>query len=73
MTVTITDLGAAAELSAFATAINVQSDKQTATGYEKVSTIDGRLTNGAMTPSPRAASTAFSWAAASMWRLRDRA
>jgi len=44
VTVTITDLGAAAALSAFATALNVQSDKQTATGYEKVSTINGRLT-----------------------------
>jgi len=44
VTVTITDLGAAAGLTAFATAMNVQSDKQTATGYEKVSTINGRLT-----------------------------
>jgi Yip1 domain len=44
VTVTITDLGAAAGLTAFATAMNVQSDKQTATGYEKVTTIDGRLT-----------------------------
>jgi hypothetical protein len=44
VTVTITDLGAAAGLTAFATAINVQSDKQTASGYEKVSTINGRLT-----------------------------
>ena len=43
-TVTITDLGAAGGLGAFATAMNVQSDKQTATGYEKVSTINGRLT-----------------------------
>jgi hypothetical protein len=44
VTVTITDMGAAAGLTAFATAMNVQSDKQTATGYEKVSTINGRLT-----------------------------
>jgi hypothetical protein len=44
VTVTVTDLGAAAALSAFATAMNVQSDKQTATGYEKVTTINGRLT-----------------------------
>jgi hypothetical protein len=44
VTVTITDLGAAAGLTAFATAMNVQSDKQTATGYEKVTTINGRLT-----------------------------
>jgi len=44
VTVTITDLGAAAGLTAFATAMNVQSDKQTATGYEKVTTINGQLT-----------------------------
>jgi hypothetical protein len=44
VTVTITDLGAAQGLTAFATAMNVQSDKQTATGYEKVTTINGRLT-----------------------------
>jgi len=44
VTVTVTDLGIARSLTAFATALNVQSDKQTATGYEKVSTINGRLT-----------------------------
>jgi hypothetical protein len=44
VTITITDLGAASSLAAFAGALNVQSDKETATGYERVQTINGQLT-----------------------------
>lgn len=44
VTVMITDLAAAGGFAAMAGAINVQSDHETATGYEKVSTINGRLT-----------------------------
>jgi Yip1 domain len=44
VTVKVTDLGVAGGVTAFATALNVQSDKQTATGYERVTTINGRLT-----------------------------
>ena len=44
VTVTVTDLAAMGSFAAMAGAVNVQSDKETATGYEKVSTINGRLT-----------------------------
>ena len=44
VTLTITDLGAASGLAALAGAMNVQSDQETATGYERVQTINGRLT-----------------------------
>jgi len=42
--VTITDLAAAGGIAAMAGAINAQSERETATGYEKVATINGRLT-----------------------------
>lgn len=44
VTVMITDLAAAGGFAAMAGAINVQSSHETATGYEKVATINGRLT-----------------------------
>jgi hypothetical protein len=44
VTLRITDLAAAGSFAAMAGAINVQSSEQTATGYKKVSTINGMLT-----------------------------
>ena len=44
VTVMITDLAAAGGFTALAGAFNVQSSHETATGYEKVATINGRLT-----------------------------
>lgn len=41
----VTDLAAMGALAAMGGAINVQSDRQTATGYEKVGKVDGRLTS----------------------------
>lgn len=41
----ITDTSALGGLAAMGAALNVQSNKQTADGYEKTSTIDGRLVN----------------------------
>jgi hypothetical protein len=40
----ITDIAAAGALAAFGSALNVQSSKQSSTGYEKVGTVDGRMT-----------------------------
>ncbi len=42
ITLGITDLGAAGALAALGSAFNVQSNKQTETGYEKIDQIDGR-------------------------------
>jgi hypothetical protein len=44
ITLKITDLAAAGGFAAMASAINVQSSEQTATGYKKVSTVNGMLT-----------------------------
>lgn len=44
VTLELTDMAAAGALAALGSAFNVQSSKQTATGYEKTETIDGRLT-----------------------------
>jgi hypothetical protein len=44
ITLQVTDLAAMGALAAMGGAINVQSDRQTATGYEKVGKVDGRLT-----------------------------
>jgi hypothetical protein len=44
ITLKVTDLAAAGGFAAMAGAMNVQSDRETATGYDKVSTINGRLT-----------------------------
>lgn len=43
ITLGITDMGAAGALAALGTALNVQSNKETAEGYEKVNQIDGRM------------------------------
>jgi hypothetical protein len=40
----VTDLGAAGALAGMAGAFNVKSTKETATGYEKVGRVDGRMT-----------------------------
>ncbi|WP_165843873.1 Yip1 family protein [Phenylobacterium kunshanense] len=40
----VTDLGEAGALAGMASAFKVKSSKETATGYERVDTIDGRLT-----------------------------
>jgi hypothetical protein len=44
VTLTITDLGAASPLLTLAGAVGVQHDEQTATGYERTSTVNGQLT-----------------------------
>ena len=44
MTVEVLDLGAAGALAGMAGAFNMKSFKETATGYEKVGKVDGRLT-----------------------------
>jgi hypothetical protein len=44
ITLEVSDLAAAGALAGMAGALNVESDKQTATGYEKVGKVDGRLT-----------------------------
>jgi hypothetical protein len=44
ITVTVTDLATIGALAGMANAMNVQSSRQTATGYEKVGRVDGRMT-----------------------------
>jgi hypothetical protein len=44
ITLQVTDLAAMGALAAMGGAFNVQSDRETATGYEKVSKLDGRMT-----------------------------
>jgi hypothetical protein len=44
ITLKVADIAAAGGLAAMAGAINVNEDRETATGYEKVQTINGRLT-----------------------------
>ena len=44
ITVTVTDLAAAQGIAAMASAFNVNSSKETATGYERVSNVNGRMT-----------------------------
>jgi hypothetical protein len=44
ITLEVTDMGGAAGLAAMAGAFNVQSNKTTATGYEKVGNVGGRMT-----------------------------
>ena len=44
ITLQVTDLAAMGALAAMGGAINVQSDRETATSYEKVGKVDGRLT-----------------------------
>ena len=45
ITLQVTDLGAAGALAALGGALNVNSSKQTATGYEKVTTANGQMIN----------------------------
>lgn len=45
ITLGVTDIAAAGAIAALGTAFNVQSNKQTETGYEKTGTVDGRMTN----------------------------
>ncbi len=45
ITLEVTDLAAMGALAAMGGALNVQSDRETATGYEKVGKVDGRLTS----------------------------
>jgi|SRR5580658_900410 hypothetical protein len=40
----VTDLGGAGAIAALATAFGVESDRETATGFDKVGRVDGRLT-----------------------------
>jgi hypothetical protein len=40
----VTDLGPMAAMAAMASAVNAESTKETATGYERTGTVDGRLT-----------------------------
>jgi hypothetical protein len=44
ITLKVADIAAAGGLAAMAGAVNVQEDRETSTGYEKVHTINGRLT-----------------------------
>jgi hypothetical protein len=44
ITVKVTDMAAMGAMAGMAGAMNISSDKQTATGYEKVGKVDGRLT-----------------------------
>ncbi len=44
LTLTITDLGAAGGFAALAGAFGVESSKETATGYEKIGKVDGKMT-----------------------------
>jgi hypothetical protein len=44
ITLTVTDLAAAGAFAGMANAMNVQSSRQTATGYEKIGRVDGRMT-----------------------------
>jgi hypothetical protein len=44
ITLTVTDLAGAGAMAAMASAMGVQTERQTATGYEKVGTVNGRMT-----------------------------
>ena len=45
ITLSVTDMAAMGALGGIANAFNVQSNSETATGYEKVGTVDGRMTS----------------------------
>ena len=45
ITLEVTDMAAMGALAALGGAVNAQSDRETATGYEKMGTVDGRMTN----------------------------
>jgi hypothetical protein len=44
ITLEVTDMAAVGALASMATAFNVQSDRETATGYDKVTNVNGRMT-----------------------------
>jgi hypothetical protein len=44
ITLEVTDMAAMGALASMATAFNVQSDRETATGYDKVTNVNGRMT-----------------------------
>ncbi|WP_174291146.1 Yip1 family protein [Sphingomonas bacterium] len=44
ITVSVSDIGAMGAIAALGSAFNVQSNRQTATGYEKTGTVNGRIT-----------------------------
>ena len=44
ITLTVTDMGAMGAIAAMGGALGIESSKQTATGYERVGKVDGRLT-----------------------------
>jgi Yip1 domain len=45
ITLKVTDIAAVGAIAGLGTALNVESNEQTATGYEKTGTVDGRMTN----------------------------
>jgi Yip1 domain len=45
ITLKVTDIAAVGAIAGLGTALNVESSEQTATGYEKTGTVDGRMTN----------------------------
>ena len=44
VTLTVTDMAAVGALAGIGSALNIQSSRQTETGYEKTETVDGRMT-----------------------------
>lgn len=44
ISVSVSDIGAMGAMAALGSAFNMQSNKQTATGYERTGTVDGRMT-----------------------------
>ncbi|MBL8550375.1 MAG: YIP1 family protein [Hyphomonadaceae bacterium] len=55
LTLTVTDTGAAGALAGLAAAANVQSSRQTATGYERTQTVNGRMVTEEVDTSARTA------------------
>jgi hypothetical protein len=53
MRLTVSDLGMAGAMAGMANAFNVHSSKETATGYEKVGKVDGRMTQESYDKSSR--------------------
>ena len=53
LTLRVVDLGSAGALAAMAGAFNVKSSKETASGYEKIGKVDGRLTQESYDKSSR--------------------
>jgi hypothetical protein len=53
VTLTVTDMAAAGALASLGGALNISADKQTATGYQKIGKVDGRITTEAFDNSTR--------------------